>query len=119
MNSLSWMVYLAQVSGSVGNMFVAFAVITGLFGVGMIIARSVEESEKENRFIIRMCHWFIPLAFVFFAVCGNLTPTKETMYAIAASQVAETAYQSPAGQELSQEAFDTVKALLRQLRGQK
>lgn len=89
MNSVSWFIYIAQVSGSIGTMFCVLGVL-GLLGAGMLalfgtIAQSCEANEFKP--LIPKARW-IALA-VLLLLFGNLMPEKNTMYAIAASQVGE------------------------------
>lgn len=95
MNSVSWFIYIAQISNSLGEMFIAFGV-SSLVGVGLAwgfprVFNAMECNRPDDR-----DYWTPPpfrsgyvAAAICFLVVGNLMPEKNTMYAIAASQVGE------------------------------
>jgi hypothetical protein len=90
MNSVSWFIYIAQVAGSLGAMFMAFGII-GLIGIGIYflvgsIVQSIESGDNWKPITVQMRYLVAVIGFIFI---GNLMPEKNTMYAIAASQVGE------------------------------
>jgi predicted permease len=104
MNSVSWFIYIAQVSNSVGNMMVTLGVV-GLIAIAIYVwAASIASSIDAGKLLPQFprARWFA-LAIGFLLV-GNLMPERNTMYAIAASQVGEQVVKSEI-------ASDATKAL--------
>jgi hypothetical protein len=102
MNGLSWLIYLADVAGSVG--FVSgLAVVVGIIVVALcLVAIPVSEGEvldQDNRSkwlsILKSFSIITFVAFLFSAI----VPSKETVYAIAASEMGEQVVTSPTGQK--------------------
>lgn len=95
MNSVSWFIYIAQVSSSLGVMFCILGTLLMVAVMGRFVfpyARNTMEFSKPGdgdymppRPIAR---GYMALS-VIFMLAGNLMPEKNTMYAIAASQVGE------------------------------
>lgn len=95
MNSVSWFIYVAQVSDSLGSLFVFIGVVIGLctlasYGVPRIANFGDGHGPNDSDYWAEkpLRAWFCALA-VICLVIGNLMPEKNTMYAIAASQVGE------------------------------
>jgi hypothetical protein len=95
MNSVSWFIYIAQISSSLGNLFVGLALI-GLIviGIGYAAPRLSNFFEAANpgdkdyiepRPVQKLCAGLCITSLVL----GNIMPERNTMYAIAASQVGE------------------------------
>lgn len=108
MNSVSWFVYLAQVTGEMGNMFTGFGIL-GCVAIGIcLLSRSImiEENDIRLNIIFPQARYFALVASFF--VIGNLLPEKETMLAIAASQIGEQIIKSDNVQGI---ANDATKAL--------
>lgn len=102
MNSVSWFLYVAEFFSRVGVLFAVAAGI-GAIIVGMaLIFHGVEDGE-----LWRPVRWAAPLVF-FIALLAAAVPSKNTMYAIAASQVGEKIVESETVQGI---ATDATKAL--------
>jgi hypothetical protein len=94
MNSLSWMIYLADVVGSIGVLFaISATLLAGAIAFSMLWA-AIEEED------IRMCRpyvkWLAP-AMVSLALIAALLPSRTTVYAIAASETGENILNSDTG----------------------
>lgn len=115
MNTLSWLLYVADV---IPNLGVAFGLSAFFIAVGVLIAIVVGahkrdfaygEDEKQKwqdgydlqRKALRFA-WLVPL-LVF---CAVLLPGKSTIYMIAASEMGETVVTNPEVAEI----FDAMKA---------
>lgn len=102
MNGLSWLIYLADVAGSVGFAFTVATVIGIVVVAICLIAVPISEGEAiadENRpKWLSVLKTFSAIAIVGFFL-GGITPSKETVYAIAASEMGEQVVTSPTGQK--------------------
>lgn len=89
MNSVSWFIYIAQVSNSTGQMFVALGII-GLVACALytLIATTVASVDADD-FNLRCPQARYFAGAITFLLIGNLMPARDTMFAIAASQVGE------------------------------
>lgn len=90
MNSVSWFIYIAQVSNSLGILFTVLGTIglfccTAYFAVPRINAFFESDDDFQG---LPLQKGLLTLAIISLTV-GNLMPEKNTMYAIAASQVGE------------------------------
>lgn len=90
MNELSWMIYAADVCGKVSFIAgilgpVGFA-IGGFVGALAIVDGYREEGKAIHRWTLRLCPVFILLAVI--------TPSQDTVYAMAASEMGEKVVQS-------------------------
>jgi len=105
MNSLSWMIYLADVCNNVGWLvwWVALILTLGMCLAVMVIVGSSlsavegdEDAKEANRaarqFAMRLA---LPTAGAF--LLAGVIPAKETVYAIAASEVGEGVLKSSTG----------------------
>lgn len=93
MNSLSWFLYLADVSPK----FVVGVFLCSLFAFIVLFAFGVYNTIEYKKYTIWK-YLGIPVIGFFIAA---MIPSKETMYAIAASEIGETAVKSKLGQKIS------------------
>lgn len=112
MNALSWLLYLADVAGtakvvfSVGLIAAAFALLFASLFYGI-------ESEGPSVPLRAAARWWPAIALSFAVVI--ITPSRETIYAIAASEMGEAALSSQTGGR----AVEALNAWLdRQIAGQ-
>jgi hypothetical protein len=107
-NSVSWFIYIAQVSNSLGIMFCILGgtglVISGLYA---LIASAVATAD-EDELVLKAPSVRYVVASIAMLVAGNVMPERNTMYAIAASQVGEKLVASEAVRGV---ADDATKAL--------
>jgi hypothetical protein len=89
MNSVSWFIYIAQVSSSLGVVFRALAIIGLIIAGGYSLFRTVGASVEADEFTPH----FPPIRYLATLIgmltLGNIMPERNTMYAIAASEVGE------------------------------
>ncbi len=104
-NNLSWMLYLADVAGSLDNLFgvgklllLIAAILTIIITIfaGDVSFDDDDEGKMFRRIVGRNLVWVVSLA-LFFSVAAALVPNRETVYAIAASEVGEDVINSPTG----------------------
>ena len=99
MNSLSWMIYLAEVCGSFSAILSLVGAI-GLLAVGVVFLFSLiasiggeeDDSIRLRSFGFAGLKWAIPALLI-----AAVLPSKEAVFAIVASEAGERALQSPAG----------------------
>lgn len=99
MNSLSWMIYLAGVTESVSDMLMVALILCGLAAIASGIAWMVNAdcgdddiADAARKFLFRIPRVAIPAALAF-----SILPSSNTVYAIAASEMGETALKSETG----------------------
>lgn len=101
MNNLSWLIYLADVVDTL-NGFALTVTVLSLIGtvvftiIGVVGVGSMYEAENKScRALCRaFLPWFAPLFFLF-AILTAALPARETVYAIAASEMGEQVLQTP------------------------
>lgn len=114
MNTLSWLIYAAEVSGSVSNIFSFVAFIAGTGAVIICIPfcflkfdtptiYSWEDREakmtrwlKNEKLVGKLLIWLPAISIVSMAM-GSVIPSRTTVYAIAASEMGESALKSETG----------------------
>ena len=100
MNQLSWIIYFAGVSESLSGFLTFFGFIF-FFGplVLALIAHLRFDDDEISLDRETPVNWrgkILSLGIVFFLL-GNMMPPRDTVYAIAASEVGERVLQSPTG----------------------
>lgn len=96
MNTLSWLVYAAEISGNISAvLFVAAIMFIIVGGFAAAISGDRILFSEETRDSVRGCYrrWF-PVAAVAIVLAAFL-PSKTTIYLIAASEIGETVVTSP------------------------
>jgi hypothetical protein len=102
MNDLSWFLYLAGVFGNLGQLL-SILFVAGMIGAGFAlvisgILRSLSYCDEDD---IKRSHIFFGSALKIFLVAiisgvlCSVIPSRDTMYAIAASEMGEEALKSP------------------------
>lgn len=101
MNELSWLVYLADVCNTLDNLFFIVMFVFGLgwlawFIVGFL--QSYENADPKVWAMWRKIGYSVLLpGFLTGTILGSIIPGKDTIYAIAASEMGETALNSETG----------------------
>ena len=104
MNSVSWFIYIAQVSNSMGMMFIALGSI-GVAACGIhAFARTMCASMEDETFKPIFPQARYVALTILLLVIGNMMPAQNTMYAIAASQVGEKIINSEAVRGVADDA---------------
>ena len=118
MNTLSWMLWLADISGKfsdivgVGCGFASIVVI--IMSIALLIAQEdMDEPIKVRLLKVRKILW--PVIFVGFTLV-ILIPGKSTLHAIAASELGDMLINSKDMAEVKKEALTTIKAWLQKNR---
>ena len=109
MNNLSWIIYAADVIGSL----ILFLGLTGFallcVSFGNIMYHSIENDDAR---LATTWKWAVPLAFFLFVV-AILLPSRQTIILIAASQYGEHVAQTPEAKELANEAREALQRLIK------
>jgi len=97
MNELSWLIYLADVAGSLDALFSTLALICCSAGIILTILAIVAKADKEEAIDKTLSFYgrFALGTFFLMAIGAAVIPQRETVYAIAASEVGEQALTSP------------------------
>ena len=105
MNTLSWLIYLADVSGDIDAVLWVVAILATVISVlaafiGMVVAFD-EEGKEVSKLAWRLFFTrSLPLALIF-SILSGFVPAKETVYAIAASEVGEEVLDGTNGRALN------------------
>ena len=112
MNILSWLLYAADVSDNASNIcrFLLTAIPLSVPLTGLLCGAYNSECVKGNEItLVRFLSFykkFIPY-YIVCAVLTLVTPSKETVYLIAASEMGQEAFDT----EIAQDVRDYVKSL--------
>ena len=107
MNQLSWLLYVADALPSLGNLmfFVGVAIIIYIGVRWLVYGCLLDSSDVKYKRVDPPAkpktNGFLCLTFCLFII-ATLIPSKDTMYAIAASQVGEAALKTPLAQKAEQ-----------------
>ena len=115
MNSISWFLYLADVVEKVGIFFSVLTVLGGIGALFLLIIMAIHNTEHRHRDEKYPWWWFalLILTWFFFASVAVLSPSKDTLYMIAGSEITETVVNTPEAKEILDE---TRKAILNQIK---
>lgn len=113
LNSLSWVIYLADIVGGISVLAALFSLIIGLGGCAIVGAVWVAFFDNTTRStmplkapVITTALWVI---FLFFFISVSiLTPSKQAVLAIAASEAGEMVVTHPKAQKV----FEDLTSLL-------
>jgi hypothetical protein len=86
-NTLSWFLYLADVLPNVSKLLLIFAIIGGIASLVLWPPKTIA---------------LLNILFCFLFFLSGLIPSKDTFYAIAASELGEQVIDSPTGQRVKQ-----------------
>ena len=107
MNSLSWLIYLADALPSVGWALSRMAFVAFLLSVCLLMfsfdPNNTHNLRSARKFSVYAAVIAAPIALLAFAI-----PEQETFYLIAASEMGEQVIQTPEAQE----TFDRLKQLI-------
>ncbi len=96
MNQLSWFLYFADIASNL-QIFLSVLIFCTMVPAGVIcIASAEDDDDNTRRRLLRSAAFFAVLALLM-GVILVLLPSKDTMYAIAASEIGERVLQSETG----------------------
>lgn len=100
MNTLSWLIYLAGVTGSLSGFAVFIAVVFGLMAVVTVIVfcSTLDSSADGVELFQKKCKgWFstFMVLMIFMGTLAALIPSRQTVLLIAASQMGEQVLNHP------------------------
>lgn len=129
MNSLSWLIYLANVAGTLSGFLVFICVVFGLVTIVCFIAGLVHLEESPNRYPLegedletyRKCRktlfkasgFFFVLLFLF-GVTAAVIPDRQTVLLIAASEIGEQVVTHQRVQGVIDPSIDLLQTWIRQ-----
>lgn len=129
MNSLSWLIYGAEVIPSIGNLAGVVGAISGLGWIALngitAIARGhhndmsryykgdpIKGVRREHGFVMPRL-WILPVVVL---AVATVIPSKQTIYMIAASEMGQKVYETPATQGLLGDLHAIVKKELAKMK---
>lgn len=111
MNMLSWLIYLAGVTGSLGNFLVFVAVVFGILAGVTVVVWLWSLDESDSRYCTLSAHdleskrkvrpsawrwsWGFLILMIMFGSTSALMPSRQTVLLIAASQMGEQVLNHP------------------------
>jgi len=115
MNSLSWMIYAAEVVGRMGDVSTFFSIGCAMaYPMSIVLtayAIDMHDMTQESAQKWRRMPVIVGLIALPFAV---LTPSSNTIYLIAASEAGETVIQSPEAREVFNDLKTIIKGKLKE-----
>lgn len=118
MNTLSWLIYFAEVLGNLRGVLVGGAILSGiLIGIRSLTAglQSDFGDGKPGEWIRALRYCWVVAAF---AVVAALMPSTKTLYLIAASEAGETVVTSPDAIEMMGDLKAIIKKKLKEELGE-
>lgn len=110
MNSLSWLIYIAEVVQNLRGVFIATSVVSAGAIALVVVMYAIMATDGD----IAPGSWKKPIKWVWivflFASISALTPSASTVYMIAASEAGEAIVTSPDGEEM----LGDLKQIIRQ-----
>ena len=118
MNSLSWHIYAADVCSNLTRLLFAAVFFGGAtYVILLVVYGGIKYIEEDKD--AKPPPKSLLIGVIAVAVIGIAVPSKETIYAIAASEAGERLAKSEAITEVSREALATLKVWLRAQRAEK
>lgn len=105
MNTLSWFIYWADVIPSFAQGFSILSIFSFIISVFINAYQLIGNSCKKYMWISFLC--------AFMLLLSSFMPSKNTLYAIAASEMGEDVYKSEQGQKIVKQLSDWVEAQLK------
>jgi hypothetical protein len=94
MNTLSWFIYLADVIPSFGGFILTIGGLVLFAGIALVVCYAFDNDGKPPKY------WqWITIAPLVLMLIGLFIPSKNTMYAIAASELGEKVIRSEIGEK--------------------
>jgi hypothetical protein len=97
MNSLSWLIYLSDVLPNVAATAGGFAIFLGFTFAGLLVFYIVWENLEETEFPLNVPWKSLISFFVFLVTISTVTPSRNTILLIAASEYGEKVIKSEVG----------------------
>ena len=98
MNTLSWLIYAADVLGKFAP--AAFILTLICFFISLlVVGAAVSDTDNTDRELLKVSKKFI-FGFFLFGFITIVSPSKETIYMIAASEVGEQVIKTPEAREV-------------------
>lgn len=98
MNNLSLLIYLADVADNVRWMlhigFIVSIIVAVLTLLSVVVTEGAVLDEEVRPTWLKILRWSV-ISLAFFGLVKAVIPTKDTVYAIAASEVGEQVIESP------------------------
>lgn len=116
MNSLSWLIYGADIVEGLRSIAIFSGLLAGAFALIAVISLMASEGETwpwvSARFPKMAVAVLIPALIVVFL------PSRQAIYMIAASEMGQKVYETPATQEMLGDLQAIIKAEIKKLKGE-
>lgn len=117
MNSLSWFLYLAEVTDSLKGFSIFSSIMSGLAFVFWFGAKVLSGNDRDAMQLVQAT-WFVPWVFSIATLFAILTPSKGTLYLIAGAEAGEMVVTSEAGQEILNDIKEVIQFQLSEMKGE-
>lgn len=116
MNQLSWLIYWAGAVNYIGGWLTAFAIVTFIMCVILTVWYVVKACNPDDPdfFGPPKPAWIMYPMFIFLLLASTMTPSRETVLAIAASEMGEKVLADPRVQLTGNKAFAALNSWLDQ-----
>ena len=115
MNQLSWLIYLAEVSEKLSDVFIGLAVILGIGAGAYAFLGSLFASDQDQPMRPYVQGGIkIACAAALCSLVAVLIPSSKTVYMIAASEAGETIVTSPEAKEMLSDLRGLIRRKLKE-----
>lgn len=118
MNNLSWILYFADVAGKIGGASTVLSALLGLASIGgaiIVVGTRVENDNPKYHASMWMLVAPVSLLVVFLSI-AVVTPSKDTIYLIAGSEIGETVVKTPEAQQMFSDIREVIQSQLKSLK---
>lgn len=119
MNNLSWILYFADVADKLGVAATLCVVIFGLASLagGIAVVGSRVDNPKRSEYHMPLWMLIIPTCILTLSLCvAVFTPSKDTIYLIAGSEIGETVVKTPEAQQMFSDIREVIQQQLKSLK---
>ncbi len=116
MNSLSWMIYLASIAGSLSIALVAVGIALIIGGVVCVMRVDLDNIGREKKLVWPRWPFLVAAPLFIFAA---LLPSERAVYLIGASQMGEKVIEDPATAEMMRDVREIISSKLKEMKAKK
>lgn len=114
MNSVSWFIYIADVLGNLGVILATTAIVCATFCFACLVGQTFSEGDLSKECPNMWKHWWrCAWGAAIFGILTCFIPSKNTMYAIAASEIGQKVVQNEKVQGVADDAAKAIQQWIR------
>ena len=113
MNSLSWMIYLANIAGNLSIVLAALGIALIIGGVFCVMKVDLDNIGAEKK--LSWPRWPFIVAVPLFVISA-LLPSERAVYLIGASQMGEKVIEDPATAEMMRDVREIISSKLKEMK---